>query len=115
MFIKTVSELAYGEAVTDFDAAIVDLIAAVQEHQKPGSFTLMLKFIPQGIGSTQVVIEDGYKVVTPEKDRMKTVMFVQRDGTLGRRDPRQPELPFREVPKGVDAETGEIDEEAMNG
>lgn len=63
MFIKTVSELAYGEAVGDFDSAIMDLIAAVQLHQKAGSFTLTLKFLPQGPGSAQVLIEDGYEAV----------------------------------------------------
>lgn len=112
-FIKTVSDLAWGEAVTDYDQALRDLVEAVKEHQKPGTLQITLKFIPEG--NAQITIEDSYKVVRPDKDRMKTIMFVQRDGSLGKRDPRQPELPFREVPTNVDPDTGEIQEEEAVG
>lgn len=96
MFIKLITELEYGQAVCDFDEAVRTVIAAVSEHQKPGALTIKLKFVPQGMGD-QVTVEDSYKVERPERDRMKTIMYVQRDGGLSRRDPRQPELPLAET------------------
>lgn len=112
MFLKTVRELAFGQAVQDFDEALSELVERVNEHQKPGTFQLTMKFEPK---RGQVIVEYDVKVKAPDKDRMATIMFVQDDGTLGRRDPRQPELPFvvGEEP-AVEDDGGEA-EEANNG
>ena len=110
MFIKTVSELAYGGAVGEYDAALRDLVAACIETRKGGTFTLTLKVEPDRAGGTQVTVSDAFKVSRPEHDRLNTIFYVQRDGSLGRRDPRQPELPMREVAREtrIDTETGEV-------
>lgn len=109
-FIKTVSELAWGEAVGDYDEALRELSQAVKEHQKAGTLSITLKLTP--LGGDQVQIDDSYKVTKPEKDRVKTITFVQRDGSLSRRDPRQPELPMREVARN---EPDSAVKEASNG
>lgn len=123
-FMIVLGELAYGEAVADFDEAWAELVAGVVLQQKPGEMQVTLRVSPEG---GQVVIDYGYKLKVPQKDFMKTIMYQQKDGTLGRRDPRQPELPSFGAPiivqpglahglgeEQVDAETGEI-KEANNG
>lgn len=94
-FIKLASELAYGQSVQEWDDAVAEIVAACREHQKDGELVIKFKFTPDKGG--QILILDSFKASIPEADRMKTIMFVQRDGSLGRRDPRQPELPMREV------------------
>lgn len=94
-FIKLASELAYGQSVQEWDQAVADIIRGCRDHQKDGELVLKFKFTPEKGG--QILILDSFKATVPEADRMKTIMYVQRDGSLGRRDPRQPELPMREV------------------
>lgn len=103
-FIRMVQGLAYGEAVADFDAALAQVIEAANEHQKHGELTVTIKVVPQG--DNQFTIENTYKTKVPQKDRHGTIMYLQGDGSLGRRDPRQPELPLYTVTPEDEGEEG---------
>lgn len=108
-FLTTIAELAYGEAVAEYDTAINEMALAVKEHQKPGTMTIVLKFLPKG--GDQIEVVDSYKVSKPEHGRQSTITYVQRDGSLSRRDPRQPVLPLSTVP----ASTQNAEQVATNG
>jgi len=110
-FIKLASELAYGASVQEWDAAVDEIVAACRQHQKDGELVLKFRFSPDKGG--QILVLDSFKASIPEADRMKTIMYVQRDGSLGRRDPRQPELPMREVERTYPAEPVEHEEESV--
>lgn len=110
-FIKLASELAYGASVQEWDEAVAEIVAGCRAHQKDGELVLKLRFVPDKGG--QILILDSFKASVPQADRMKTIMFVQRDGSLGRRDPRQPELPMREVERTYPAEPVEQEEEGV--
>lgn len=75
-----------------------EVVAAVAEHQKPGSLTLTLKIKPAEKGIGQYVVTDEIRAKAPEGARGASLFFADDHGNLSRDDPRQPELPLREVP-----------------
>lgn len=110
-FIKLASELAYGASVEEWDSAVAEIVEGCRAHQKDGELVLKFRFTPDKGG--QILILDSFKASIPEADRMKTIMYVQRDGSLGRRDPRQPELPMRELGRTSPAEADHGQEESI--
>ncbi len=77
---------------------LAEVVQAVQEHGKPGSLTLKLSIKPNGDGTTMTVSDD-ISCKTPEPERGAAIFFADDDGNLLRHDPRQLEIPVREVPK----------------
>lgn len=82
--------------------ALADVARAVSEHGKAGSLTLTVKLKPSKIDGA-VEVEDDIKVKVPQADRGAALFFVDGDGNLSRRDPRQPELPLRDAAADADA------------
>lgn len=106
MFVQTVVELAYGEGTKDFDEALAEVVDACVRFQKKGSLTVTLNMNPE---NGTMIIEYGYKATIPQRDHNKTIMYVQNDGALTRRDPRQPPLPFDVVqPTASDADGNKL-------
>lgn len=100
---ELIPQLDYGATEGELDEAIATVANAVKEQQKRGSITLTLTFDPVKHNEAQVEITESIKVVTPQRGRASTTMFIQKDGSLSRRDPRQPELPMQpgERPRAV--------------
>lgn len=84
------------------------LVEAVIAHDKKGKLTITLSIESNGDGS--VFVGDAYKVDVPQPDRPKSLFFTDARGNLSRRDPRQAELPLREV--GQDKQPRELKREA---
>lgn len=105
-FAAFVQEQRGGGLHGELSDALADLVNAVQETGKPGTLTLAVKVTPNKDGVT-VMVTDKITVKAPEGDRGAAIFFVQGDGNLVRRDPRQIELPLRQV---VNPDTGEIRE-----
>jgi hypothetical protein len=76
---------------------LADITARVIELQKAGSVTLTVKIAPTGEGQNSVFITDDVKAKPPEPPRPKALFFSDSKGNLSRRDPRQAELPIRDV------------------
>lgn len=74
------------------------LVAAVAEHGKAGTLTLTISVKPVEGNLGQYVVSDDVKVKAPEPARGASLFFADDVGNLSRSDPRQPELPLREVP-----------------
>jgi hypothetical protein len=102
-FAAFIQEQRGGGLHGELSHELANLVNAVQETQKPGTLTLTLKVAPNKDGVT-VTVSDKIKAAVPEADRGAAIFFVQGDGNLVRRDPRQTELPLRVV----DKETGEV-------
>lgn len=85
-----------GEHLADVTARVIDL-------QKAGEITLKVKIAPTGEGQNSVFISDEVKAKPPEPPRPKALFFSDTKGNLSRRDPRQAELPLKDV--SIDAST----------
>lgn len=76
---------------------LADITARVIELQKSGTLTLTVKIAPTGEGQHSVFISDEVKAKPPEPPRPKALFFSDGKGNLSRRDPRQAELPLKDV------------------
>jgi len=93
-FAQIVSVLRGGRTQSELDDAIQSVVEDVKEHRKAGSVTVTLKITPNG---DTVLVSDQVKAAIPQEQRSNTVFFTDDHGNLLRRDPRQSELPLREV------------------
>lgn len=115
-FRDLMAQLDYGQTEAELDAAVAEIVAATREHKKKGSLTFTLNFGLVPNSETQVEITEAIKVVKPQRGRASTTLFIQKDGSLSRRDPRQPELPMQpgDRPRAVVIDKEEEDA-AANG
>ena len=75
----------------DAEVAIEEILTALaDEHDRTGEITVKIKFKTKN-GAVQILPELAHKLSKPE--RLATVMFLNDDGELTRRDPRQPVHP----------------------
>lgn len=92
-FTQLLSEIRSGEAIEQYGAELATLVAAVRETGKKGAITLTIDIKPASKGDDMtLVISDKIKLSMPEPERGQTVMYGNEDGTLSRRDPRQPDM-----------------------
>jgi hypothetical protein len=75
---------------------LAELSRAVLDNEKAGTLTLTIKVSPSKMDGA-VQVEDKIAVKTPEGDRGAAIFFPDALGNLSRRDPRQPELPLRDL------------------
>ena len=76
---------------------LAELVNACNEYGKPGSLTLTIGIKPNADGVTMTV-SDKVAVKAPEAERGAAIFFADEAGNLVRHDPRQMEIPVREVP-----------------
>jgi hypothetical protein len=103
-FTQTVAELNGGKFAEELTTALSDLVGACSSIGKAGSLTVTIKMKPGKAGSAMQVEHD-FTLKAPEFDRPTDYMYVGKDNSLLRNDPRQPDLP---LVQSVDKETGEI-------
>jgi hypothetical protein len=104
-FTEFLLQQAYGGTHDELTYGLHDLIAAVKDHGKAGSLTLTISVAPVGAGAErQVMVTDRVALKAPTGKRPTSMFFVDDDGNLTRKDPRQPELPLREVSRPAAAE-----------
>lgn len=72
------------------------LVAAVTEERKKGTLTLRITLEPKGDGTVMLVDEIVSK--PPKRTKGGSLFFVTPENNLARQDPKQPNLPLREVP-----------------
>lgn len=94
-FTDIIGHLEGGHTFEDLNDRLRELAQAVTEHGKPGTLSLTLTVSPNGRHNYTVVPE--VKVKLPQAARMKTIFFGDEYGNLLRRDPRQKQLPFKDV------------------
>lgn len=74
---------------------LAKLVAKVSEHEKGGTLTLKITVKPEADGAVKV--SDEIAVKAPRPAARPSLFFTDSAGNLSRRNPRQPELPLREV------------------
>lgn len=103
-FAAFVHEQRQGGLHGEASDALAELVAAVVQHEKGGTFTLKLSVAP-GPTPGSVVVRDDVRIKAPEADKSAALFFADDDGNLSRRDPRQLEMTgLREVPAARDDE-----------
>lgn len=109
-FAAFVQEQRNGGLHGELSDALAELVGAVLEHEKSGTLILTVKVESSKDGST-VIVTDKVALKVPEGNRGAAIYFVDADGNLSRRDPRQLEMPLREVERPAVKDTAE---EAVN-
>ena len=94
-FTDVLGELGAGQTLDTLTVDLTDVVNAVKATGKPGDVTLKLTVRPNG--AYGVAILDKITTKVPKEDRGETLFFTDNDGGLHRRDPRQEELPLRQV------------------
>lgn len=95
-FAAWLQEHRQGGLHAELSDALAEIGRAVGEHDKASELTLKIRVAPNGANT--VIVTDDLKVKTPEAARPASLFFTDSRGNLSRRDPRQPELPLRQVP-----------------
>lgn len=114
-FTDFLQEHRHGELHGEVSAALNDLVQAVTGIGKSGSLTLTITIEPAGTNHEQVLVKDDVVVKQPKPARESAICFVDDEGNLSRRDPRQPELPgLRTVASRPASEAKSIEKEVAN-
>lgn len=82
-----------GTLLDDLDNELQVAIATTRETGKPAELTLKLKITPQRGQTDSFLVTDTFATKLPKSDVADTVLYVNENGELTQRDPRQPELP----------------------
>lgn len=85
------AELRRGAVADELSEALHELLAAVQDTQKPGSISLTIKVGIQK-NTTAVSIADVVAKKIPARPRPESLWFVDHNGNPTRRDPSQLEF-----------------------
>ena len=94
-FADVLRDMSAGKTYDDLTAALAEVVEAVITTRKNGELVLKIGIKPNGENSVRVV--DEIKVKVPQPARGETLFFTTASGSLLRNDPRQSELPLREV------------------
>lgn len=105
-FAQFLQEQRSGGLHGELSEALKTLVQSVDEHRKAGTLTLTVKVAPNADGVT-VTVTDKIVLKAPEAERGAAIFFIDNDGSLQRRDPRQIELPLREVERPAVREVGD--------
>lgn len=94
-FADVLRDLSAGQTYDELTAALGEIVEAVTATRKAGSLTLKIDVKPNGENSVRVV--DEIKTKVPQPTRGETLFFTTSSGSLIRNDPRQADLPLRDV------------------
>ncbi|GHA15344.1 hypothetical protein GCM10007989_07640 [Devosia pacifica] len=94
-FADVLRELSGGTIYEDLGTQLGEVVTGVLETGKVGELSLKLSIKPNGEGSVQVIPDIKQKV--PKQAVGSTLFFATSSGSLLRNDPRQTEMPLREV------------------
>lgn len=94
-FTDVLGELAGGATLEKLTADLAEVVTAVCETGKTGKLTLKIDVKPNGMHG--VSLDDAIETKVPQEDRGQTLFFTDDEGGVHRRDPRQHEMPLRQV------------------
>ena len=110
-FGVTISEIRGGRLQAELSDKLAKLVGSVRDHNKGGTLTLTLKIEPVSrVDAETLMVTDKVTVKSPEPERHGVIFYPTDQNTLQRNDPRQAELPLREVTGGK-AEARDVPEE----
>ena len=96
--IQLIREADRGKLLDDFEGALAEIVAAIEQHDGTGDITIKLKLKKKG---DAYLIGSELKFSAPTPPRVEALFFFDdEEGELTRSNPRQPQLP-----SVVDADT----------
>lgn len=95
-FATFLQEQRGGALHAELSDELAAVVSACMEHERSGELTLTVKVSPNKDGETLTLV-DSVKAKKPEAAQRPSIFFTDSHGNLSRRNPRQPELPLREV------------------
>lgn len=95
-FAAWLQEQRQGGLHGEVSDALAELVSKVAEHGKAGTLTLTVKVSPSKVDGA-VEVDDKLALKAPEPEKSAALFFADSRGNLSRQDPRQPELPLREI------------------
>ena len=98
-FIKTLTDIGLS---VELDEKLTGVVRAAEMTGKVGSITVQLKIKTKG-NSGQVELTPVVKAAVPEHERGSAILFATPEGNLQLNDPRQPDLPLKQVEKQAEA------------
>ena len=81
---------------------LAEVVQAAVEHGKKGKLTLIIEIQPDK-DLEAVFVRDEIKPLVPQPARGTALYHTDEAGNMTRNNPRQPELPLREVPRDISA------------
>lgn len=106
-FASLIATLEDGDLSNDLSDQVREIVAALndavanQGGKPKGTLVLKLDFV---LDSGVIETKADVKVTKPKQNRRKTVMYATPGNHLSRKNPKQQELPFRDVNAGRDAD-----------
>lgn len=94
-FTQFIQEQRRGALHEELSEQLAETVNAVMEHGKVGQVTIVLKIKPAGDGMVQIF--DELKIKLPQGEKPPSMFFVDKRGNVQRQDPRQTELPIRNL------------------
>lgn len=97
-FTDVINEIRSGKLNDRAGELLNELVLAVAETNKPGTFTLKFTVKPdKEADGNQITIEPTLDIKTPRADLSGSVFFFDAEGNLTRTDPRQSEMKLSQV------------------
>jgi hypothetical protein len=90
-------DLGKGRVVEDAATMLQDLVRAVRDYGKKGTFTLKVEVAPMKGDAEALLVNAKAEARPPSGEPVSAVFFSDQHGNLLRDDPRQPQLPLREL------------------
>ncbi|WP_373753621.1 hypothetical protein [Neisseria weixii] len=103
-FVKTIEDLKLN---TELSEKLAEVIKAAELTGKVGAITIQLKFKTKG-NTGQIEIQPIIKANIPEYERGTAIMFATSEGNLQLNDPRQLDLPLKQVEQAETPKTLKI-------
>lgn len=97
LFTHTVNQLRNGRTQEELSEKLNEVVNACRDTGKVGEITLKIKVYPDKGDTGQYFLKDDVTTKAPKPDRGQTIMFGTPEGNLQRNDPRQGDLPLKEV------------------
>lgn len=108
-FGQFLHEQRNGALHDDLSRALVELVQGCVETGKKGTLTLKVTIDPNDDEETLSIVDDVI-VKVPKPTTKAGLFYFDEEGNLMRRNPRQPELPLREVAGGKAEEPRDLRE-----
>lgn len=96
-FADILRDLGRGVVIDEAAVMLQDLVRAVRDYGKKGSFTLKVEIAPMKGDSAALMVAAKADVKPPSGEPIGGVFFADEVGNLVRDDPRQTQLSLREL------------------
>lgn len=110
-FLAALQEALKPSTVAVAGEKLAEVIEAVREHRKKGTFTLKVELEPDKKLPNVVIVTGTSKVSLPEPEPDPKLLWTTPGGRLATSDPQQSPLPGLRAVEPTDDDTGDTPEE----